>query len=467
MNSIRIHDITMKQPGLTLSFKEKLELCKLLDRLGVSVIALEPIENIKIDSLLIKSVSSAVKESAICVPVALNAQSVETTWQALKNAKVPRLQVCAPVSTVQMEYLFHKKPEAMLSAIDATIRACKANCRDVEFVADDATRSDLSFLCKALETAILAGATTVTVRDAAGAMLPEEFSAFLADVKANTPGIQTVALGVSCSNELALADACTVSALKAGAAEVSAAAYPICTASTANIASILAVKGSSMGLSCPVRTTQLQRTTEQISRICQSGKGVATPFGSAPQDTDSLFLTAHDDISAVMQAAAKLGYDLSEEDAASVYAAFTRIAAKKEQVSARELDAIVAAAAMQVPPTYKLQSYVITAASATSATAHMTLTKEEKTLEGVSLGDGAIDAAFHALEQITGHHYELDDFQIQAVTEGREAMGQTVVKLRSGGKVYSGKGISTDIVGASIHAYLNALNKIVYEEDAV
>lgn len=467
MKSIRISDITMKQSGLSLSFKEKLELSKLLDKLGVSVIELEEIENVKIDSLLIKSIASAVKESAICVPVELNNESVEMVWQALKDAKAPRLQVCAPVSTVQMEYLFHKKPEAMLTAIESTIRACKAKCPDVEFVADDATRSDIAFLCKALETAIASGATTVTLRDAAGIMLPEEFAAFVSEVKAGTASLENVALGVCCSNDLSLADACTVSALNAGAVEVSTAAYPLSTASTVNVASILAVKGSAMGLSCQVRTTQLQRISEQIARICQSGKGTSTTMTASSQNSDNLFLTGNDDISAVLQAAAALGYDLSEEDGANVYAAFTRIAAKKEQVSARELDAIVAAAAMQVPPTYKLQSYVITAASAISATAHMTLTKEDKTLEGVSLGDGAIDAAFRALEQITGHHYELDDFQIQAVTEGREAMGQTVVKLRSVGKVYSGKGISTDIVGASIHAYLNALNKIVYEEETL
>ena len=466
MNCIRISDITMKQNGLSLTFKEKLELSKLLDKLGVSVIELPPIENTKIDSLLIKSIASAVKESALCVPVALNNDSVETVWQALKDAKAPRLQVCAPVSTVQMEYLFHKKPEAMLSAIEETVRACKAKCPDVEFVADDATRSDMAFLCKALSTAISAGATTVTVGDAAGNMLPDEFAAFIAEVKANTTNIETVSLGVCCSNELSLADACAISSLKNGVAEIKGATYPTSAASNANMASILAVKGSAMGLTSPVRTTQLQRIGEQVARICQSGKGASAPV-SAHQENDSLFLTGNDDITAVLQAAAKLGYDLSEEDGANVYAAFTRIASKKEQVSARELDAIVAAAAMQVPPTYKLQSYVITAASATSATAHMTLMKDNKTLEGVSLGDGAIDAAFRALEQITGYHYELDDFQIQAVTEGQEAMGQTVVKLRSAGKVYSGKGISTDIVGASIHAYLNALNKIVYEEETV
>ena len=114
-----------------------------------------------------------------------------------------------------------------------------------------------------------------------------------------------------------------------------------------------------------------------------------------------------------------------------------------------------------------MESYVVTSGNTISATAHLKLHKHGKVLEGVSIGDGPIDAAFLAVEQITGQHYELDDFQIQAVTEGREAMGQTVVKLRANGKVYSGRGISTDIVGASIQAYINALNKIVYEEDNV
>ena len=167
------------------------------------------------------------------------------------------------------------------------------------------------------------------------------------------------------------------------------------------------------------------------------------------------------------KAVEKMGYDLSEEDSARVYEAFRSIAAKKEKVTGRELDAIVASAAMQVPASYVLDTYVITAGNTISATAHLKLRKAEDSLEGVCIGDGPIDAAFLAIESITGCHYELDDFQIQAVTEGREAMGQTVVKLRHRGKLYSGKGISTDIVGASIQAYINALNKIVYEEETV
>jgi 2-isopropylmalate synthase len=213
-----------------------------------------------------------------------------------------------------------------------------------------------------------------------------------------------------------------------------------------------------------VEVTRLSRTVEQIARMCQTGKLAADP---ANNEDAGVWLTAHDSLSAVLVAAQQLGYDLSDEDGEKVYDAFMRIAAKKEQVSIRELDAIVASSAMQVPSTYKLDTYLITAGNAIAATAHMKILKNDVPMEGVCLGDGPIDAAFQAIEKITGNHYELDDFQIQAVTEGREAMGQTIVKLRSQGKVYSGRGISTDIVGASIHAYLSALNKIVYEEEEV
>ena len=463
MNRIRITDMTMKQEGLSLSFKEKLELSKLLDKLGVSAIELPAVQNVKTDSLLIKSIAASVG-CALSVPVALELCDLDTVWQALKTAKSPRLQISAPVSTVQMEYLYHKKPEKMLSAIENAVKGCKEKCEYVEFIADDATRGDPAFLLSALETAIAAGATTVTLQDAVGDLLPEEFAAFIQNIREKLPDAN---LGVSCSNALSLGDACAISAIRSGVSEIKAATYPLCAPALSHIAKILSVKGDTLSVSCPVGTTELSRICDQIARLCQTEKTRAAALPPLPPHAEELILTARDDMAAVMQATEKLGYDLSAEDAVDVYAAFTAISAKKAEVSLKELDAIVATAAMQVPATYILDNYVITAASATSATAHMKLTRDGKTLEGVSLGDGAIDAAFHALEQITGCHFELDDFRIEAVTEGREAMGQTIVKLRAGGKVYSGRGISTDIIGASIHAYLNALNKIVYEEEAV
>ena len=470
MKQIRISDVTMKQTGadISLSFREKIELSKLLDKLGVTVIELEPLVQTKIDALRIKSVAAAVKNSILAVPVALDSENVRLTWNALKEAKKPRLQVCAPVSSVQMEYLFHKKPEAMIRAVCQTIADCCALCSDVEFVADDATRSDPAFLYEILSAAIAAGAKTVTVCDTAGTMLPNEFTAFIRELYAGVPALNDVILGISCSDNLSMADSCAFGAIRYGAGEVKAAFYRLNMVSLPNVAKVLAAKGDFYNATCSVRTTEMKRITGQIARMCQTGRKKSSPFDNGVQDDDgSLYLTGHDDLGAVMKMALHLGYDLSEEDGAKVFEAFRAIAQKKDKVSAKELDAIVASAAMQVPPTYVMESYVVTSGNTISATAHLKLHKHSKVLEGVSIGDGPIDAAFLAVEQITGQHYELDDFQIQAVTEGREAMGQTVVKLRANGKVYSGRGISTDIVGASIQAYINALNKIVYEEDNV
>ena len=466
MKQIIISDATLKQTceDLRLTFKEKIELAKLLDKIGVDLIELDAIKSARIDALLIKSIVAAVTGSRIAVPVELSSQeSIERTWTALKSAKQPRLQVCAPTSAVQIEYLFHKKPEAMLACIRETVAACRALCDDVEFVADDATRADGDFLATAIEAAIAAGATTVTMCDTAGTMLPSEFAAFIRRQYDAVPDLRKVTLGVCCANTIAMADACAVMAIAEGAGQIRAAAHTTDEASLANVTKILTAKSDSLDASISIHATQLSRIIAQIDRLCHTGKAQAPSVAS--ETDDGIFLTAHDTEEAIAAATVRLGYDLSAEDIQKVYAAFMQIADRKEQVTLKELDAIVASSAMQVPATYKLDTYVITSGNTISATAHIKLSKNGNPVEGVYIGDGSIDAAFQAIEKITGCHYELDDFQLQAVTEGREAMGQTVVKLRAGDKVYSGRGISTDIVGAGIGAYLSALNKIVYEEE--
>lgn len=467
MRQIRISDVTMKQTGknFSLSFREKIELAKLLDNLGASVIELEGVGDSRTDALRVKSVAAAVKQSIVAVPVALRQDNIEGVWSALKDAKHPRLQVFAPVSSVQMEYIYHKKPEAMLEDIRRSVSACRALCADVEFVADDATRSDNAFLSSVIAAAVEAGASTVTVCDSAGTMLPGEFARFISGLYETIPVLKDVCLGVSCSDTLSLADACAIAAAEQGAGEIKAAAYPLGTASLANVAKILAARTDVIGAAISVSVAQLSRSMNQIIWMCQTERKKTSPFDSGVRQDEGIYLTVHDAADSILKAAAQLGYDLSEEDQPKVVEAFRKIAAKKEQVSIRELDAIVASAAMQVPPTYQLETFVINSGNTIAATAHMRLKKDGQILDGVCLGDGPIDAAFLAIESITGRHYELDDFQLQAVTEGREAMGQTIVRLRSGGKLYSGRGISTDIVCAGINAYLSALNKIVYEEE--
>ena len=464
MRKICISDITMKQAeGAALSFREKIELAKILDKLGADCIECAPIEKKKIDSLLIKSIASAVTGAAVAVPVELSEQGVEDVWNALKEAKKPRLQVVAPTSSVQMEYFYHKKAPAMLEIVKNIVTLARTKCAEVEFVAEDACRAEKEFLYDVIAAAIDCGACVVTVCDAAGAMLPDEIATFVRELREAVPALENVRLGVKCANDLAMADAASVAAIAAGAGEVKACACGSATASLENLAVILNTRGHSMDAAASIRSTEITRAIAQIQRMCRSKAG--SPYDSGVRaDSSEAMVSVHDDATAIARATAILGYDLGDEDITKVLDAVRRIG--KEKVSGKELDAIVATVALQVPPTYRLDSYMVNAGNMMKATAQIRLVKGDQTLEGVCIGDGPIDAAFIAIEQIIGRHYELDDFQIQSVTEGREAMGEALVKLRSGGKLYSGRGISTNIIGASIHAYINALNKIVYEEAA-
>ncbi len=469
MKRIAISDVTMRTADggedLSLSFREKIELAKLLDRAGVSVIETDPILNARSDALLIKSIASSVRTCTVAVPVILgDAGSVSASWNALKDAVSPRLQVRAPISTVQMEYFHHMKADKMIRTIAEMVAACRKYCSDVEFAALDAGRSDADTLKKAVQAAIEAGATVITYSDTAGTLLPDEFYESVRAIRDIVP--ENVKLAVHCSDALYMSNSCAMAAVRAGADEVKTVAYGDNAPSLQEFAGILAAKGVVYDVGTGVRVTELNRIVGQIRRMCETHRSQTSPFDTGVREGEEFALGAHEDMQAVRKAAEALGYDLSDEDITNVYTEFSAIAARKEQVTARELDAIVAAVAMQVPPMYQLESYVINSGNVIMATSHLRLKKDGSFLEGIAVGDGPIDASFLAIEQITGRHFELDDFQIRAVTEGREAMGETVVRLRSGGKLYSGRGISTDIIGSGILAYINAVNKIVYEEDA-
>lgn len=470
MERIYLSDITMKQKSNdwqnALSFREKIELAKALDRLGVDVIELEGISQKKADSLLIKSISNAVENSVLAVPVSLFPLDVDTVWQALSDAKNPRLQVCAPVSTVQMEYKYHQKPASMLNTILEALNECNKCTNDVEFIAYDATRSDYKFLCEVVEKAIENGAKTVTICDNAGVFLPDELAEFLSKLTSDVPSLSKVRLGVHCSNELAMADACAVSAVRAGVRELKVASYPVDTVSLGNITTLLTRREDVCGVRTSMRTTELKKGLSRIAGMFETQANKVSPLvNGTKDDMEHIVLTFNDDRNSLFRAIKTLGYDLNEDDRNRVWDAFTAIAVHKQSVGARELEAIIASHAMQVPTAYVLEGYVISASSSLGATSHVKLSYNGKQMDGISAGDGPIDASYLAIERCIGSKCELDDFQIRAVTEGREAMGEAITKLRYNGKLYSGRGISTDITEASIEAYINALNKIVYEED--
>lgn len=457
MKNIRIADTTLCRENNSFSFKEKIEIARQLEKLKVDVIELPEIENSKTDVLLARTVSSFVKNSVLSVAAGKTDESVSLACEALSNTKNALIRIELPVSPVGMEYTCHKKAPKMLEWISHVVSEAKKQVACVEFCALDATRAEKDFLFSAIENAIGAGADCITVCDTAGSMFPDDFAAFSKEISDRSG----VPVFVKCTNKNGLAEAQAVLAVRNGASGVKTAVGGE-TASLETFATIIKNCGETYSLTTGVNFTELNRTVKQIVRITDNAKNEKSVV-TVEAGTESIRLDKNDSQQAVISEVKKLGYDLSEEDCAKVYEEFLRVASKKN-VGAKELDAIVASAALQVPATYKLKSYVINNGNIITASANITLEKDGKALEGIEIGDGPIDAAFLAIDKILGCHYELDDFQIQAVTEGTEAMGSAVVKLRSGGKVYSGNGISTDIIGASIRAYLNAINKIVYEE---
>lgn len=469
MKKIFVSDSTLRNnSGVSetpLSFKQRMEIARMLDRMKVDVIELAPIENEKIDVLLARTIISFLKHAKIAIPVGFDENAIDTAANAISDASKVRIQIRVPTSPVQMEYFCRRKPPVVLELIGNLVKKATLTGAEVEFVAEDATRAETPFLADAIKTAIDCGATVITLSDVAAKMIPDEFSSFVNEVFAAVPTLSNVRTGVECSNELALALANVAAVLNSDISEVKCAACADHILSVADFTKFVSTRGLELNIESSIRTTECRRLISQIDWILNSKKEIIKASDDVSSES-GIILRAGDDIGTVTAAVAKLGYELSEEDASRVYEEFCRVAEKKT-VEAAELDAIVASAALQVAPTYILKSYVINSGNVINATAQVTLEKNGEIINGVSVGDGPIDAAFIAIEQILGHHYELDDFQIKAVTEGRQALGSALVKLRSGNKIYSGNGISTDIIGASIRAYISALNKIVYEENQI
>lgn len=466
MRNIKITDKTFACLTGELSFREKTEIAKQLDKLGADVIELPAMKNEKADMLLIKNIASVVEKSALSVTAGFTRESVEAAFSCIKDAKHPVINIALPVSPAQMEYMCALKPDKLLARIEELVSFAVTKTADVCFTALDATRAEKEFLYKAVKCAVDSGVTAVTLCEDAGVTDAEEFGEFIRDIFENCPALADCEVYVDVCDSINMSTASVAAALKNGAAGIKTTVSGKAYANICDVSAYLAVKGEKLGVKCGINTVKLQNVCEKITEITDTRTAKHTPYGFSSENDDNTELHKNDDYQTVAAAVRKTGYDLSPEDMSRVFEEFGKLAEVKEVIGVRELEAIIASVAIQVPSTYRLVSYVINSGNVITATANLCIEKNGKELRGVYVGDGPIDAAFLAIEQVVGHHFDLDDFRLQSVTEGREAMGQALVKLRSdSGKLYSGSGISTDVIGASIKAYLNALNKIAFEEN--
>ena len=455
MKNILVSDATLKtiiEQDVALTFREKLAISQRLDNMMATAIELPALTGSKEDEIIYRTIAESIKNATVKIPVGANAEQVESAFLCVKNASNVCLQVVMPVSTAQMEYIYHLKAPAMQEKIAMLVAKAKEFSANVEFVALDAFRAESGFMVACAKTAFEAGASCVTISDDAGDAFPEDYAQLVCDIKANC-GAKVF---VKPSNKLSLSAACALSAIKSGADGVvtSVCGNYLCPAVACEL---IRAKKYELDVDCALDVTNASTIVEIINGVaCDKAQEVEqTVFDGNIETTASM--------SAVASVIAQLGYELSDSDIGKVYEEFKKISAKKESIDKKELEAVIASTAMQVPSTYHLVNYVVNSGNIIPATANVTLEKDGEKLTGVSTGDGPIDAAFHAIEQVIGHHYELDDFQVHAVTKGRGAVGSSIIRLRADGKLYPGNGVSTDIVGACIRAYINALNKIVYE----
>ena len=441
---------------LEMSFKEKLNVARHLDDLKVDIIGVGPVDDPKTDSILFRTISTFIKNSKISCSAKATKESIDLAYDVVKNSKDGIIAIEFPSTVMQMEYLYHKKPEKMLETIKELISYAKGLNVKVEAIFLDATRAENKYLIDAINAAN--EADFVSVMDSAGIALPNEFNAFIKNIKDNT---KTNKFGIGCSNALSLASACAISSIN-DVDYVKTTIFGEELPKLEDICQIIKNLGNKYKFEMNVDATKAK---DLINDIKNDHDTENQPITSTQTVSDVKLLDKNVKEEELNDIIKTLGYDLSVNDQNAVYEAFLNTVNKKAQIKLKELDVIIANVAMQVPQTYKLDNFVINSGNKIKSTSTVTIYKGNTELFGIAYGDGPIDASFKAIEQIIGRSFELDDFKIKATTKGAESMGEALIKLRYNGKLYSGNGVSTDINGASIRAYIQAVNKIVYDEE--
>jgi 2-isopropylmalate synthase len=500
---IKIFDTTLRDgeqsPGMSMNLREKIEMARQLERMGVDIIEAGFAISSPGDFESVQTIAGILKDCTVASLARASKQDIDSAWEAVKGAARPRIHLFLATSPLHMRYKLKMKPDEVLEqAVAMTVHA-KKYTSDVEFSAEDATRSDPDFLAKVLERVISAGATTVNLPDTVGYTTPDECFKFFTDIREKAPSLNKITISTHCHNDLGLGVANTLAAIRAGVNQVECTINGIGeragNAAMEEIVMALHVRHDAYGVSTNIKTTEIMRSSNLLSSITgvkvQPNKAIVGENAFAHEagihqhgvlqnaetyeimtpesvglKTNSLVLGKHSGKHAFEDRVKNLGYALSKDELAEAFQKFKVLADKKKSVYDKDIEAIVATEAVQVPKTFTLDSFVTHSGNKITATAEVTLVKDGSPLSKQAEGDGPIDAAFKAIDKLTGHDIDLDDFQLDAVTEGEDAQGDaTVIIVSETGGRYSGRGLSTDIVEASIRAYINAVNKMYFAEN--
>lgn len=499
-----IFDTTLRDgeqsPGCSMNLQEKIQLARQLERLKVDVIEAGFAIASPGDFKSVKAIAETIKDCTITSLARANEKDIDKAAEALKNAADPRIHTFIATSDIHMKYKLKMSPEDVLERTKRMVAYAKNYCSSVEFSAEDATRSNPEFLFRVFETAIKAGATVINVPDTVGYTTPDEFYKLIRDIKNNVAGIEKVVLSVHCHNDLGMAVANTLAALKAGARQLECTINGIGeragNASLEEIVMAIKTRNPVFNVDLRVDTTQIYRSSKLLSSITgvsvQPNKAIvgANAFAheagihqhgvlaekstyeimtpeSIGLNRNKMVLGKHSGRHAFEEHLKSLGYNLTKDELDSAFEKFKILADKKKTVKDADIEVLLSQKAVEIPEVYKLDRFVINTGNTITATASVRLIKQNGDpvmIEEVSTGDGPVYAAFKAIEKVVGISFVLEDYKVRSVTDGQDAQGEAYVKIRRNGRVFTGKGVSTDIFEASVLSYINAINKMIYEE---
>jgi len=501
---ITIFDTTLRDgeqsPGCSMNLEEKIRMARQLDALGVDVIEAGFPMASDDDYRAVQAVAREVKRPVIAALARTTRDDVERAWRAIEPAARPRLHTFIATSDLHMQHKLRKSRAEVLDMAGEAVRLARSLTPDVEFSAEDATRSDPEFLCAVVETAIGAGATTINIPDTVGYTTPTEFRSIIRALRDKVAGIDRAVLSVHCHNDLGLAVANSLAALEAGARQVECTVNGIGeragNASLEELVMALYVRRDILPFTTGVVTTEIYKASQLLSSITgvhvQANKAVVGKNAFAHEagiyqdgvlkerrtyeimtpesvgiKTNRLVLGKHSGRHALGRKLADLGYPLARPDLDRAYARFIEIADQKKEIFDEDLIAIVHDGMKDVPEVFRLKMLQATAGSLKPSTATVILETEGRERVGCAVGDGPVAAAYTAIDQVIGCRGRLLDYSIRAVSRGRDAIGEVSVHVDFSGRSFTGKAASTDVVDASARAYLHAVNKALRLERAL
>jgi 2-isopropylmalate synthase len=476
---IRIFDTTMRDgeqsPGASMTHNEKLDLARLLEDMRVDVIeAGFPIASPG-DFEAVHAIAKIIKNSVICGLSRAGAKDIERCAEAIKPAPRKRIHTFISTSPIHMKHKLQMEPEAVLEAIQASVSLARNHTDDVEWSAEDATRTERDFLRRAVEVAIRAGATTINLPDTVGYTFPDEYGAMFADVIANVPGADGVIFSAHCHNDLGLAVANSLAALKGGARQIECAINGLGeragNAALEEVVMALRVRGDGMPFSTgiPVQYNKAivgKNAFAHEAGIHQDGmlKHSQTYEIMMPEDVGqgatNLVMGKHSGRHAFKDKLADLGYELSDNAFQDAFARFKVLADKKKHVYDDDLIALVDDAAAHFDDTIKVLRLRVVAGTDGPQTAEIDLEIDGVAAWTTQRGNGPVDAVFNAISALIPHEAILDLYQVHAVTEGTDAQADVSVRLSEHGRMVTARSADADTLVASAKAYAAALARL-------